>query len=291
MSNETQKRGGEIILIVMVVAVLILAIVAGVLFVLRVLQSTESPTAVTIEGTATSETQAPTDTLQPADTPSPTLPPPSTNTPTPLPPTDTLLSPTATATPAPPTDTPVPPTNTPAPPTDTPVPPTNTPASPTNTPVPPTNTPAPPTNTPAPPTDTPVAPTATQPSPPQFPWRGQVANTFPNCALTRVMGLTLDQSGGVAGDIWVHYWADGWEGIWTQSSWGVDEGYEGLDDSRNWDGILGNYPRDGTWYVCVAPAQGSWDCISTTVIGQTVAEPCAPDSGGVQILRIVFQKN
>lgn len=289
MSDETQKRGWEIILIVMVVAVLILAIAAGVLFVLRVLPATESPTSVAVEATSTSEIQTPTNTLQPTETPSPTLIPPSTNMPTPLPSTDTPLIPTATATPAPPTDTPLPPTNTPVPPTATP-PPTNTPVPSTVT-LPPTTTPVPPTNTPAPPTATLVPPTNTPPPPPQFPWHGQVANTFSNCALTLVMGLTLDQNGGIAGDVWVHYWADGWEGIWTQSSWGVDEGYEGLDDSKNWDGVLGNYPRDGTWYVCVAPAQGSWDCISTTVIAQTVADPCTPDSGGAQILRIVFQQN
>jgi hypothetical protein len=105
------------------------------------------------------------------------------------------------------------------------------------------------------------------------------------------MGLTLDRNGGIAGDIWVHFWADGWDGAWARSTWGVNEGYEGLDDSSNWDGVLATTAKAGTWHVCVVPAEGSWDCVSTTVTAQTVAEPCAPDSGGVQILRIVFQQN
>ncbi len=200
-----------------------------------------------------------------------------------------------TATPVP-SDTPVPtstlaPTHTTLPPTPTATPvPTDT-ALPSDTPPPPTETLVPPTATQARPTRTPVPPTATVPPPPRFPWRGQIAGTFPNCALTRVMGLTLDRNGGVAGDIWVHFWADGWDGAWTRSSWSVNEGYAGLDDSSNWDGVLDIYPKAGTWHVCVAPAEGSWDCISTTVTAQTVSEPCAPDSGGVQIVRIVFQQN
>jgi hypothetical protein len=206
-------------------------------------------------------------------------------------PTDTPLPPTSTATLLP-TDTSTP-TNSPLPPvptatllpTDTP-PPSNTP-----TPLPPTDTPAPPTATVARPTKTPAPPTAMVPPPPRFPWRGQVVGTFSNCALTRLMGLALDRNGGVAGDIWVHFWADGWEGAWTRSTWTVDEGYPGLDDSSNWDGVLDIYSKAGTWYVCVVPAEGSRDCVSPTVTAQTVAEPCAPDSGGVQIVRIVFQQN
>jgi hypothetical protein len=195
-----------------------------------------------------------------------------------------------------PTNTPVsvvateasPPTDAPSP-TATPIPPTNTPVPPTHTPLPPTA--VPPTSTPVPPTATVAPPPPTQPPAPQFPWRGQVAGTFSNCGLTRLMGLTLDRNGGIAGDIWVHFWADGWDGGWTLSTWTVNEGYPGLDDSSNWDGVLDNYAKPGTWRVCLAPAQGSWDCISTTVTVQTVAEPCAPDSGGVQIVRIVFQQN
>jgi hypothetical protein len=117
-----------------------------------------------------------------------------------------------------------------------------------------------------------------------------VANTFSNCALTRLMGLTLDRNGGIAGGLWVHYWADGWEGAWAQSSWSVNEGYEGLDDSSNWDGILGTYAKPGRWFICMVPAEGSRDCISNTVTAETVGEPCDPDTGA-QIVRIVFQQN
>jgi hypothetical protein len=118
-----------------------------------------------------------------------------------------------------------------------------------------------------------------------------VVGTFSNCALTRVMGLTLDRNGGIAGDIWVHWWAEGWDGAWGRSTWGVNEGLPGLDDSSNWDGILDTYPKAGTWHVCVVPAEGSKDCISTTVTAETTADPCTPESGGVQIVRIVFQQN
>jgi hypothetical protein len=105
------------------------------------------------------------------------------------------------------------------------------------------------------------------------------------------MGLTLDRNGGVAGKIWVHWWADGWDGGWGESTWGVNEGLPGLDDSGNWDAILDTYAKPGTWHVCVVPAEGSRDCISTTVTAQTVSEPCTAGSGGVQIVRIVFQQN
>lgn len=231
-------------------------------------QPTGAPTAAALAPTSAPDTPAPTATPAPSNTPMPTDTPPPTATPSPVPPTDTPPPPTATATPLP---------------TDTP--------PPTNTPVPPTDTLPPPTHTPAPPTDTPRPPTATVPPPPQFPWRGQIVGTFSNCALTRVMGLTLARNGGIAGDIWVHFWADGWDGGWALSTWGVNEGYPGLDDSSNWDGILATYPKPGTWHACVVPAEGSRDCISTTVTAQTVGDPCAPDSGGVQVVRIVFQQN
>jgi hypothetical protein len=238
---------------------------------------TDAPPVVALTATSTPEM------------PTPTTPP---DTATPLPPTEQpTQTPAPSDTPVPPTDTPLP-TNTPVPPTerptqtplptDTPPPPTE---PPTRTPVPPTATAVPPTRTPAPPTNTPAPP------PPQFPWRGQVVNTFSNCALTRIMGLTLDRNGGIAGDIWVHFWADGWDGAWTLSTWGVNEGYPGLDDSSNWDGVLATYAKSGIWKVCVAPAEGSWDCLSPTVTAETVEIPCTPDSGGVQIVRIVFQQN
>jgi hypothetical protein len=199
------------------------------------------------------------------------------------------LAPTDTPSPLPPTATPVP-TATPEP-TATPIPPTDTPPPPTDTPVPPTDTAIPPTRTPAPPTKTPRPPTATVPPAPRFAWRGQVVNTFANCSLTRIMGLTLDRGNGIAGDVWVYTWADGWEGAWSVSRWNPDEGYAGMDDSSNWDAVLGTYAKAGTWKSCVVPAEGSRDCLSNTVTSQTTSEPCAPDSEGVQVVRIVFQLN
>ena len=258
------KRAGDawtlwILLLVTVAAgVLILAACGSA-------EPTQAPTVIAATVVSTSETPTATRASEPTATPVPTRTSPSTHTPTP---TRTPLAPTETATPLP---------------TDTPRP-TSTQPRPTDTPVQPTDTPRP-TATQAPP------PTQTAPPPPQFPWRGQVVGTFSNCALTRVMGLTLDRNGGIAGDIWVHWWAEGWDGAWGRSTWGVNEGLPGLDDSSNWDGILDTYPKAGTWYVCVVPAEGSKDCISTTVTAETTADPCAPESGGIQIVRIVFRQN
>jgi hypothetical protein len=105
------------------------------------------------------------------------------------------------------------------------------------------------------------------------------------------MGLTLDRAGGVAGDVWVHYWTDGWNGAWALSEWVVNEGYPGEGDEKNWDGVIDNRAKAGTWYACVTATQGSWDCISERMTMISVATPCEPDSGGVQILRIVFRQN
>ena len=210
-------------------------------------------------------------TLLPTNTPIPTNTQPPTETPTPVTPTNTPVIMTATFTPIP--------TNT-QPPTATPAPPTNTPRPrPTNTRRPPAPQP---TATKAPPPPTPA---------PQFPWRGEVGGTFSNCGLTQVMGLTLASNGGVAGDIWIHYWADGWDGAWAKSSWTVDKGYAGEGDEKNWDGTIDNYAKPGVWYVCVVPEQGSWDCLSNKMTAQTVHEPCNPGSGGIQVVRFVFQQN
>ena len=219
-------------------------------------------------------------TATPTKTPKPTFTVTLTPTATPIPtstpfPTNTPL-PTST-----PTDTPVPPT-----PTFTPVPPTNTPLLPTNTPVPPTNTPKPtarprprPTNTPQPPpkpVNTPV---------PRFAWRGQVDYGLPNCALTRLYGHTLEPSGALAGGVWVHYWADGWNGAWAASTFNDRGAFKG--DEHNWDGTIDNKMREGVWHVCVVPDEGSWDCVSNTVDAATNFD-CET---GPQVVHITFQKN
>ena len=72
----------------------------------------------------------------------------------------------------------------------------------------------------------------------------------------------------------------------------MNEGYPGEGDEKNWDGIVdGATAKAGIWYACVVSEESSWDCISDKITAQTVAEPCAPDSGGVQVVRIVFQQN
>ena len=202
-------------------------------------------------------------TLPPTETPIPTNTPAPTDTPTPVPITDTPIILTATFTPVP-TDTPVPtaaPTNTPKP-TSRPVPkPTAT-----KTPIPkPANTPK-----------------------PAFPWTGAVDNRMQNCGLTRVFGFTLAQNAALAGDIWVHYWADGWNGDWAKSLWtdfGAGTTWKG--DEGNWDGAIDNRPREGTWHVCVADKDDSWTCISNTVDAATNYD-CV---SGTQVVHITFRKN
>jgi hypothetical protein len=214
-------------------------------------------------------------TATPTKTPKPTFTVTLTPTNTPVP-TNTPL-PTDTATPTPlPTNTPIVYTATPTPlPTDTPVP-TNTPrptARPTNRPRPTaTATPRPqPTNTPR----------------PQFAWTGQIDYGLDNCALTRVFGHTLERSGALAGNVWVHYWADGWDGAWAKSDF-VDKGaFKG--DEHNWEGVIDNKVRQNTWHICVVPEQGSWNCISNTVDASTTFD-CTPGTG-VNVVHMTFRKN
>ena len=192
-----------------------------------------------------------------------------------------------------PTDTPQP-TLTPFP-TDTPAPTATFTPLPTDTPIVPTDTPVPaptarPTSRPRPrPTATPKPPPKPQPTQaPQYAWTGQVSNTFQNCGLTRVFGFTLANNGGLAGDIWVHYWADGWNGAWAKSGWSdFGSGTTWKGDEGNWDGTIDSKARDGTWHVCVVPDQGSWDCASNKV-DVTTSSNC---SSGAQSVQITFRKN
>ena len=203
-----------------------------------------------------------------------------------------------------PTETPIP-TNTPTPTlTPTPVTPTNTPVvlTATSTPVPPTDTPVPPTDTPQPtvkPTKKPTArPKATKPPTPKppppatpkpaFAWSGQVDFTLQNCGLTRVFGFTLASNAGLAGDVWVHYWADGWEGDWAKSQWtDFGAGTTWTGDEGNWDGTIDTRARDGVWHTCVTDDDDSWTCISNTVDAATSSD-CA---NGIQVVHITFRQN
>jgi hypothetical protein len=220
-------------------------------------------------------------TATPTKTPKPTFTVTLTPTETPLP-TETA-TPTDTATPTPlATSTPIFYTATFTPePTETPIP--------TATTAPPTNTPPRPR-----PTATRPRPTATRSLPPptpkpQYAWNGQVSGTYANCGLTRVFGFTLDRNGAIAGDIWVHYWADGWEGAWALSMWtdfGAGTSWKG--DEGNWDGVVWpNGPRQGVWHVCVVPDEGSWDCISNQIDAATTFD-C---NTGIQVVQMTFRKN
>ena len=115
-----------------------------------------------------------------------------------------------------------------------------------------------------------------------------MTNQLQNCGLTRVFGFTLAQNGGLAGDIWVHYWADGWEGAWAKSGWtdfGAGTSWKG--DEGNWDGTIDVKAREAVWHVCVVPEQSSWSCVSNTVDAPTTYD-CVT---GFQVYHITFRKN
>jgi hypothetical protein len=205
-----------------------------------------------------------TSTLTPSVTPIPTDTPLPTDTPSPMPPTNTPIIMTATFTPSSTaTPSPEPPTNTPAP--------TKKPTSKPKPTATKTRTPAPPTNTPK----------------PTFAWTGTITSQLPNCGTTQAQGFTLAQNGGLAGDIWVHYWADSL-GFWAKSDW-VGKGGDTpwLGDERNWDALIGPGVRPGTWHVCVVDKNNSSTCQSNTV-DAVFNSNC---DTGVQIVNITFRKN
>ena len=138
-----------------------------------------------------------------------------------------------------------------------------------------------PTKTPKP-SETPV---------PKKPWKAEVTGTAPNCDYTQLEGLVLNSLGGVLGNVSIHYWTDGWEGAWALSAPGESPSGIGGVIAKNWDGFIKDRPRGGTWYVCIVPEHGSWDCVSDQLTVTTTSSPCAPGSGGVQIVRIEFQQN
>ena len=161
---------------------------------------------------------------------------------------------------------------------------------PTGTPTP-TSTPEPtrkpnPKKTKAP---TPAAASAPVATPvPEFPWTGGVAYTLVNCGVTQLKGFTLDRNSHLLGDIWLHYWAEGFEGAWTQSEWfdpGTNTDYEG--DERNWEFAIDGYAKAGVWRVCIVPFYGQTDCVSNIVSAATSTD-C---QSGIQVVHIVFRQN
>jgi hypothetical protein len=106
--------------------------------------------------------------------------------------------------------------------------------------------------------------------------------------VTRLFGFTLDSNGGLAGDVWVHYWADNWPGAWAKSVWydfGAGTPWKG--DEGNWDGTIDAKPRDGVWYVCVVAGEGSADCVSN-VVAVTTSSNCET---GNQVYHMTFRRN
>jgi hypothetical protein len=173
---------------------------------------------------------------------------------------------------------------------------TTTAAPPTSTLVSATNTPRPtkrPTKTPTPRSVSKPAATRkpTAEPQPEFAWRGEIVGAAPDCKRTQLEGLALNRDGGLAGNIWIHYWSENWSGAWARSTSEGHAGEPGEAVGRNWDGFLVPYPRNGTWYACVVPDDGHVQCISNQLTATTVESPCKPGSEGVQVVRIVFQQN
>lgn len=215
----------------------------------------------------------------PTKTPKPTFTVTSTPTETPIP-TDTP-TPTATWTPTPvATFTPIVYTATPTPvPTDTPLPtptPTNTrrpPPRPTRPP--PTATrPAQPTNTPA----------------PSFPFNGTITGGTVNCGTTGIKGKIKTRTGGNYAGVTVAVWTDGWEGAVSNPS----------DFGGNWDMLIGQGARAGTWYVAVVDTgtcqtkPGGWTAMGCTrqsnTVTVTTTSHCSGE-GAVQWPEVEFRQN
>ncbi len=90
------------------------------------------------------------------------------------------------------------------------------------------------------------------------------------------------------GDIWLHYWAEGFEGAWTQSEWtdpGINTSYEG--DERNWEFSIDGYAKAGVWRVCIVPFYGQTDCVSN-IISAATSSDC---QSGIQVVHVVFRQN
>ncbi len=149
-------------------------------------------------------------------------------------------------------------TNTPTP-TFTPTPtPTDTPTQTPTTTATFTRTPRPPTRTPPPPPPTPTF--TPRPTEASSLWKGRLLSTNVNCGSTGLYGKVRGTSGNPIGGIWVHYWADGWDGAWAQTS----ADYNG-DGDRNYDGLLDIRPKAGKWYVAVVESDGSTKNLSNVV--------------------------
>jgi len=196
---------------------------------------------------------------------------------------------------------PIRPTGTPTfPPTWTPTPTATATATPTRTLTPtptftwtPTDTPTPtqtPTNTPRPPKPPPPPPPPTftftpYPTEPTSLWKGTLIATWVNCGSTGLFGKVRGPAGDPIGGVWVHYWADGWDGAWAESK----SDYWGEAGDRNWDGLLANFPKAGRWHAAIAAGEGSHEYLSNTVTADT-SDFCE-GHGASQWIEIEFVRN
>ncbi|TEU16823.1 MAG: SH3 domain-containing protein [Anaerolineales bacterium] len=145
-------------------------------------------------------------------------------------------------------------------------------------PPPPTPVPATPTPTPAPPAPTsPPQPTATPKSPYQY-RLGRIGCT-PNCGTTGIQGVVYDANNNYVAGIQVKVSADGWCCGWAETN--IYEPYKIL---------LGPNARPGHWYITLYSNDRGTQ-LSETVAADTVAAPCAPESGGCQWLEVDFVPN
>ena len=186
-----------------------------------------------------------------------------------------------------------PPTWTPtATPTSTSTPTPTFTSTPTYTPIP-TNTPTPTdtaTFTPRPPTPPPPPPPPTptftpQPTLPTSLWIGKLLGTEVNCGSTGLYGKVRGPGGSPIAGVWVHYWASGWEGAWAES----EADFWGDPGDRNWDGLLGDGARAGTWQVAIVAAEGSNELLSNTVTVDTSS--ICEGQGAAQWAQIEFVRN
>lgn len=119
-------------------------------------------------------------------------------------------------------------------------------------------------------------------------WTGEVSATGQDCGLTRILGITRYRNGDLAGDIWIHYWADSGESKWASShAASFDPGPSIGESEANWDGNISPYPLDGLWHVCVVDAPQSSNCLSNQVDLETSSD-CR---SGDQIVHITFLEN
>jgi hypothetical protein len=116
-------------------------------------------------------------------------------------------------------------------------------------------------------------------------WKGRLVATWVNCGSTGLFGKVRGPSGNPIGDIWVHYWADGWDGAWTKTF----GDYQGEAADRNWDGLLDVRPKAGRWHAAIVSSEGSTQFLSNTVTVDT-SNHCEGD-GAAQWAEIEFVRN